>query len=80
MAPPKVFDLTEDEVRLIIKLSRVNWPLDEGMIEWILDDSSGQCYQGKFNYFLAGLGALMNAELSKRHIDQVLHASNTNEV
>ena len=75
LSMPSVFDLTDEELFLLLRLSKRPWPDNESMIDWILDDSEGKSLETKFNYMLHALSNLVVAELSKREIDKVLSCS-----
>lgn len=75
LSPPKAFELTDEEVMVLVKLSKCKFPIDEGMVEWIIDHTDGRNFEGKFNYFLAAMSACLKAELTEREVNRIINVN-----
>lgn len=65
----KFNDLSDVEMQALLRLANMKWPDNEHIDDWVLDSHAS--FEGKFNYILALLGALVRAELVKREMDKI---------
>lgn len=61
-------ELSDLEMQVLLRLANMKWPDNEHIDDWVLDTSAS--FEGKFNYILALMGALVRAELVKREMDK----------
>lgn len=74
---PKILDFSDEEVRLLLKLSRVKWPDNDKLTDFILEDEALMSPSCKYNFLLAALGKLTSSEMAKRDFMRIIDKHGT---